>query len=320
MPGFVTHHIFGVNSYKKLQDKNIKSIIKKHHEVFALGLQGGDLFFYFLPSSSGIGMPKVGNKMHKEKTGEFFRQLIHATSTVTTNYDFEVCTAYILGYIGHYLLDTKVHPYVYFRVSPKISREILGIHFGLETDIDREVLFHYRGLKQTEFSHRKAINVSNSEQDVIAKLLHQSIFATYDLELSTTFIKAAIVSLKIETELLVDKNNTKHKIISFLEDITNSGAFFSPMLINDIEHMKDPCNTSNSEWYNPWNSDIKTTDSVFDIMDTSIDEYNNRIISMYNALYKAFKHIENPNPSILEELGNLSFTSGLDCNIPISRD
>lgn len=93
--------------------------------------------------------------MHKENTGEFFNQLIIACSTIKELEDYETCNAYIQGFIGHYLLDSAIHPYVYCRVTTKPDKEVLGVHFGLETDIDREVLMHYKGMSLTDLNHKK---------------------------------------------------------------------------------------------------------------------------------------------------------------------
>ena len=48
MPGFVTHHIFGINAFHGLPKGNAKDIIRKHNKAYSIGLQGPDLFFYFL--------------------------------------------------------------------------------------------------------------------------------------------------------------------------------------------------------------------------------------------------------------------------------
>lgn len=319
MPGFVTHHIFGVNAYKLIDNKNVKDIIKKHNKAYALGLQGPDLFFYFVPTSSGL-KPDVASKMHKEKTGVFLKELIRTCETIASDEAYEASVAYILGYVGHYVLDTSVHPYVYHRVGTKASSEILGIHFGLETDIDREVLMHYKGKKMTEFDHRKAVDVSVTEQTAIAKLLHKAILATYDIDISISMIKAAILSFKIESSLIMDKNEYKHKIVSFIEDHTIKHQLFSALLINEIEHMEDPCNEEKKEWCNPWETSIASDESIFELMDRKAIDYASLMVMMADALEKAYKHELNEKPAILLKLGNLSFTSGLDCEIKISRE
>ena len=49
MPGFTTHYLFGLNTYKHLDDIEIKKHIHENHAAYSLGLQGPDVFFYFLP-------------------------------------------------------------------------------------------------------------------------------------------------------------------------------------------------------------------------------------------------------------------------------
>ena len=319
MPGFVTHHIFGVNSYRLSENKDIKSIIKKHSKAYALGLQGPDLFFYFLPTSTGM-KPDVASKMHKEKTGRFFYNLIDSCRTICNDDEFEAGSAYILGYVGHYILDTSMHPYVYHRVGTRASKEILGIHFGLETDIDRKVLMHYKGLKMSEFDHKKAVDVTSSEQNAIAKILHKAILATYDIDIPISMIKSAIISFKIESSLIMDKKEYKHKVISFIEEHTIKHPLLSPLLINEVEHMEDPCNEEHKEWCNPWETSQTSCESVFELMDRKAEDYAQMMVFMNDALIKAYNHEPDENPRILKELGNLSFTSGLDCEIKINRD
>ena len=48
MPGFTTHYLFGLNTWKKLDNIPLKQVIQNNHAAYSLGLQGPDLFFYFL--------------------------------------------------------------------------------------------------------------------------------------------------------------------------------------------------------------------------------------------------------------------------------
>lgn len=319
MPGFVTHHIFGVKAFKKLPDSQVKRIIKEHHNSYALGLQGPDLFFYFMPTSTGI-KPNIGSIMHKEKTGEFIGNLIRSFEIINHKRDFEVATAYVAGYLGHYLLDAALHPYVYYRVGTGVGSKVLGVHFGLESDIDREVLLKYKGLRQAQFSHRKAVDVPRNEYRAIATILHMAIMATYNIDLSISLIRSAIVSFELECELIMDKNNTKHKVINYIESHTLRHPFVSPLLVNDIEHMADPCNIKNKEWYNPWgDSDVIRNDSVFEIFENKVIEYSRLIDKLYNCTECAYLHKDSSLISFLRSIGNLSLTSGLDCNIKLNR-
>ena len=317
MPGFVTHYIFGVNAFKQLADSEIKNIIKKHRHAYAVGLQGPDVFFYHIPTAYGP-KPDVGNWMHKRDTGEFLKQLINAFSTIHEEKDYEICMAYALGYMGHYLADTRLHPYVYGRVGPAATSKVLGTHFGLETDIDRCVLQHYKRQTFSEFNHKKVINISSEEQHAISTLLHKVLLATYGVDLSILSIKAALLSFKVENLFVSDESKRKHKIIDFVEQHTVGSPVFSPLLVNDIEHMDDPCNEKHDTWSNPWDENSESTDSVYEIIDTGVQEYAECIPLMADALVHSFKGEPNSTP-ILDRLKNLSMTSGLDCSIELKR-
>jgi hypothetical protein len=317
MPGFVTHYIFGVNAFKQLADSEIKNIIKNHRHAYAVGLQGPDVFFYHIPTAYGP-KPDVGNWMHKRDTGEFLKQLINAFSTIHEEKDYEICMAYALGYMGHYLADTRLHPYVYGRVGPAATSKVLGTHFGLETDIDRCVLQHYKRQTFSEFNHKKVINISSEEQHAISTLLHKVLLATYGVDLSILSIKAALLSFKVENLFVSDESKRKHKIIDFVEQHTVGYPVFSPLLVNDIEHMDDPCNEKHDTWSNPWDENSESTDSVYEIIDTGVQEYAECIPLMADALVHSFKGEPHSTP-ILDRLKNLSMTSGLDCSIELKR-
>lgn len=319
MPGFVTHYVFGVNAYKKLSNPDIKEIIKKRHNAFSLGLQGPDIFFYFMPSSLGF-KPNIANIMHKKRTGEFFRSLIDGVSIFDRKKDYEIAYAYIQGFMGHYLLDTHMHPYVYSRVGTSVSKQTLGIHFGLETDIDREVLMHYKGMRQNDFSHLSVISLGKHEKNIIARLLNSAILKTYGITITPTVIKASMVSFGIESVLLMDPNMKKHRFVSFIENHTVGYGLVSPLLINECRHSEDPCNEAHSEWVNPWEPAMRGTSSVFEMMDSLQNKYASLMESMDSALDDSHNMLQDDNPKILALLGNNSYSSGFDCRKRIARE
>ena len=50
MPGFVTHYLFGEEIYHQLKCNFQKKNLFYNRSAYAFGLQGPDLFFYYLPS------------------------------------------------------------------------------------------------------------------------------------------------------------------------------------------------------------------------------------------------------------------------------
>ena len=50
MPGFTTHYLFGLNSFRELEEPDLVSCIRKFPHAFCMGLQGPDMFYYSLPA------------------------------------------------------------------------------------------------------------------------------------------------------------------------------------------------------------------------------------------------------------------------------
>lgn len=318
MPGFVTHYLFGVKSYKSLNNRRLKEIIRNNRNSFSLGLQGPDIFFYFLPTMIGKKI-NIASKIHKENTNKFFQEMINCMTDLHGAREYEIACAYIHGFMGHYILDTNMHPYVYSRVGTSTTKKTMGRHYGLETDIDREVLWEYKKLRQADFSHSARIDLSICERNVISTLLHNVILNTYDIDISVNLIKTAITSFYIECALLTDSTEYKYKTINGIEHYVFGYDILSPLLINDIPHSEDPCNEKHNKWGNPWDNNHNSTDSVFDIIDKASITYVEYMNLMQTALDSAYHLVGDNSSAILEKLANKSYTSGLDCNIKLKR-
>ena len=112
MPGFTTHYLFGLNSFRELEEPDLVSCIRKFPHAFCMGLQGPDIFFYYLPSylrSSG----NIGQLAHHKNTGVFLIQLLKSKDMFLKETEQQIAISYICGFLGHYVLDTTCHPYIF---------------------------------------------------------------------------------------------------------------------------------------------------------------------------------------------------------------
>ena len=312
MPGFATHYLFGVKTYHTLENEDLKNLIKNNKHVFSLGLQGPDFFFFYTPLAIKIS-PNIGSTIHKKDTNHFFEEMIKAVNNIHGDRDFEIAAAYVMGFMGHYMLDKNVHPYVYGRVGNTKGRRTLGVHYGLESDIDREILMKFKKMKPAEFSHSGAICTSVYERNVISKLLSEAIQNTYGYEISTDHIKAAINAFYMECALLSDSTCLKHKAIHTFETHVFGYAWMSPLLINEVVHSTDPCNTAHEVWHNPWAENHSDDSSVYDLFDKAKEEYSQKLPAMYEALVAAYNSTDK-STVILKLLGNQSYTTGLEAD------
>ena len=114
MPGFTTHYLFGLDTYRHFDNHLLKQTIRSNQTAFSLGLQGPDIFFYFLPSYT-IHHNNIGAVAHTDKTGEFLKHLLNSRKLFRSGKERKIAEAYIAGFLGHYTLDTRCHPYIYWK-------------------------------------------------------------------------------------------------------------------------------------------------------------------------------------------------------------
>lgn len=128
MPTTYTHDLFGREVYRKLP-KEIRQVIRRHGDLYRIGLHGPDILFYFMVCKNPV--TEFGVKMHKEKARAFFTQ---GMRQVRENRDEELL-AYLLGFGCHYLLDSACHPFV-----DRTAKEGEVSHTLLEKEFDRALM------------------------------------------------------------------------------------------------------------------------------------------------------------------------------------
>ncbi len=132
MPANFAHYLFGQQLIPKLPTY-LQDIIRPNQKLYQIGQHGPDIIFYhrpFLPHS----VARIGFQMHKLPARYFFEQ---ARDTISLEPDPRLM-AYTLGFLGHFILDSNGHGYVYEKIKDgKIS------HAELETEFDRMLMEQY---------------------------------------------------------------------------------------------------------------------------------------------------------------------------------
>lgn len=315
MPGFTTHYLFGQQTYQLIRNSPLKQTIQKNHTVFCLGLQGPDIFFYDILSL--ITQKKSpGSTAHTADTRKFLRHLLESPRIFPTDREKKIAHTYILGFIGHYLLDTACHPYVYARSHyGEKTKGYIGGHIRLETDIDTTLLWHYQHRRPSEFHQNESIALSKDQRMVVSSLLYYAFSKTYPaLGLTRHRILQAILAMQMATRLLYDSSGHKKSLIRRLESVLPGYPVLSPLIPSDtlIFH-KDPCNLSHHIWANPWDPKRRSQESFMELFEKTKIQYS----QMLNDVAAFFATDHSPTEEtaaiskLLSSLGNLCYHSGL---------
>lgn len=315
MPGFTTHYLFGQQTYQNLRPSGLKQTIQKYHTVFSLGLQGPDIFFYYVPSLLSR-QENPGSIAHTADTQQFLKHLLESPEIFLTKKEQKIAVSYIYGFIGHYLLDTACHPYIYAMTHyNRRQKDYMGHHIRLETDIDTSLLWFYQRRRPSEFHQNESIALSKEQMHVVSTILYSAFQKTYPgLKLSRAQIIRAIHSMQKGTQLLYDPKGYKKALIRRIESLFPGYPVLSPLVANDtlIFH-RDPCNMNHASWWNPWEEGNESTESFFDLFERAQHEYTR----LLNDIAHFFSREHTPEEEakamslLLRRLGNRCYHSGL---------
>lgn len=319
MPGFTTHYFFGVRTFQNLEQPLLKNQIKKYHTAFGLGLQGPDIFFYDLPSYA-LYHTNIGSSAHTKDTGKFLSFLLKSRKLFSSASEIQIAESYIAGFIGHYLLDTACHPYIYCKSGnlPEDS-STFGAHVYLEVDIDNAFLWHYKKLLPSEFRPESTIHLTPAEHHVIAKILHycyKNVYPELSVSLASTY--RATFSTPFLCSLLRDSTGKKKALARMAEKKILGYPFISPLIPSDsLQFYTDPLNLSHCTWTNPWDTTLSSSASfpeLFLAARKSYQTYLSRLSELFSCKKETL--LSSLEEALLADLGNKSYHSGLDCSIP----
>jgi len=129
MPSSYAHYRFGIKALEKM-DPAVRRKVQQFRNVYDTGLHGPDLFFYYNPlirTSTGA----LGSKFHAQTGDAFFSAAVRRLRLNPS----EVGKVYLYGVLGHYCLDSAIHPLV----EATAQEEKIG-HVEMETEFDRFLL------------------------------------------------------------------------------------------------------------------------------------------------------------------------------------
>lgn len=313
MPGFAVHYLFGEELLKNYDNNYVKRCINRHQEVYNMGLQGPDLFFYFFLSPV-LYKRNIGSIMHTKDVGVFKSNFIRSIKDIEDKDKRMIAIAYFAGFLGHCTLDKICHPYVYAVTDYEHKgKDYFSKHVDLEMDIDSLYISKYKDMDLYYFRRKETLNISNVEIEVLADVFVRAFKKTYsNVKLSRKRMKLVINIFKQSSTIFNDKYGIKKRLVGFFEKIILKRKVISPMFIVEkrTKSQNDVLNKEKQKWYNPWEKNIIRDESFPELFKYALKEYS-------FALDEFNNYLVNGNADVLEKtIENISLHSGLDCSIP----
>ncbi len=303
MPATYTHHIFTEDVYKVLEP-NVKEKLENSTDIFNLFGKSFDILFF--------ARAQLGHFAHKNHVNLYFQNIIKYIRE-NNLYDNGNVLAYLYGSICHYVLDSTVHPYIYYKTGKynhknKKTYKYKGMHSYYEYMIDAAI-YKERNFKPiynqplskeifpaVEFDNdlRKTIDyaymntfcVINASKDIIRGHRNFRFLMKHAME-SHYGIKAFIYKLIDKTNIM--KKRKLGVTCYYIKEIDKK--------VLNLEHKK---------WFYPVDKKINYHYSVYDLYDLSVEKARKLINLIDEGLDKDEKTIAN----ILKEIGNNSYCTG----------
>ena len=302
MPGFLTHYLAG-QKLKVCLNEGTQKIINENEEIFSLGCQGPDIFFYYFPGLMYKHTRGIGTAMHNSNLGMFILDIANQCREGKGTAIF----AYTCGFVMHYALDSSAHPYIYARTTTKGASEIKNAadHRLFETAIDITMLERLLGKKPNDLVQANLIKAPKASLLAAARAASSAIATVYGRAISLSQTYSAMKFMLLFTKFLQTKKGRRKKILRFLEKITIREPLFSCMM-HDQHTSLDVMNMEKHEYTPPWESGKTENYSFIELFDRSI-VYGADICKVLHG----FVHGAADEDKLAKILGNKSLRTGV---------
>lgn len=187
MPSLYAHYLFG-QTVRTMLPERLQQIIRKGEKPFNLGLQGPDFFFYGSVLRDQLAL-QFGEKMHNTPLRETLERMtrgLHvqfgkAKGGLT---DYEL--AYLIGFVGHFSLDSSCHPYIF-----KIQQTEAN-HLALETDFDNYLL-----RQEGKQPHKVRLYKYCCPADAVTRMTAVKVYSDYADEMPSERVEDSVKDLRM---------------------------------------------------------------------------------------------------------------------------
>ena len=312
MPGLITNYLFGERTYQSLSPNYLKEIIRKNPNTYRMGLQGPDIFFYYLNSYMRKRQNNICNIIHEKNTGAFFENMIEYAMILDTQ-DREICLSYIAGFLCHYALDTHTHPYLRFRVDMDYSEypERCCIPFyyrHIETLIDTLLLKRLNHIEPFQLNLEALVSLNKTDRRNIADCLLYALRTTYHYRLSRKTILKVIRSVRRTCTFLQTNPQIHQKALRLIRRRLPFSS--SKMCFIFPEYHGDPhdyLNENKQTWFSI-SDHAPHTESFYELLnDAAI--YSTQILENFDD-YLAWN---GNRDNLMQIIGSKSYYTGEEC-------
>ncbi len=313
MASTVTHAYFVIDVYERLPIKR-KIFLKDEVDSLKTFSQSLDpLFFY---SSFNLKKAKkvraFGNYFHNKKTGEYIITLINYIK-----YNYYKNNPQVMGFlysmISHYILDSKVHPYIFYKTGNfnpknKDTYKYNAKHHIYETAIDEYLIETREKYPSWKYKHYDLLFKKNTYSKELLDVINFSFKETYNIDDFSTILKKSTKNMKLAYRLL-RYDPTKIKLYGYkiIDALTPKKVLkLSFLSYHNYTRKIEFINLKKNKWYYPTNKRKCSNKSFVELYVEALNECVNIIKEVDQYIYNDKK------TNLKNIIKNYSYATGVD--------
>jgi len=321
LPGLITHYICGqatIDALGALETSGARKLagtLRKNRQLFNVGAQGPDVFFYYLPCLYKRRLFGLGSRMHNKNISEFFAVYIRLTENLPKD-KRAGAVAYLAGYLTHYALDCAAHPYIYYKSGFKRKGD--GVrkirysvnHRRFETNIDVLMLKLTSSERPMDKKLWQLLHVPYKTATAAAGVLSQTVSEVYGARMNHRQAYMAMYQMAALNRLIQSKNGRRKRAMELIEGATVRENVVSSLIHDqEITDGIDYLNLSHSDWNVPWENKNPRDEAFTELFAGAVA----KAAEMIQALWAYFEN-KMTLDELLAVLGNNSFSTGVDAS------
>lgn len=286
MPDFTTHYLFG-NYVKEKIDEKSKYIINTHTQEFNWGLQGPDVLFYSKFYRDTGKTARCGSALHRADPELLFSAMTKYLIESQSEESYSQLLSYYYGFICHYILDSTVHPYVYYWLYEMDDPTIKSRHILIENEIGCLML---KQMAQQSLDDFDLSEYYESDGDFVEPITNLFVFLIKKLIDKTVNVKEIKSGFSICLTLnrlayILPRpdydSKAKQALIQSAMTIVKKSELLSSFIKSD-NVTRDTLNLKHKEWFNLNYPDDLFTYSIPDLFEIARSE----VLNIYDKCNK----------------------------------
>lgn len=323
MASSVTHAYFVLDVYDQL-DIRTKKFLLDQKGMLKIAAQGMDPFMFYriLSPTKGGRIREFSLFFHEHFCYEYFETMINYIKYNGYAANPEVM-AFLYGALSHYLLDSKIHPFVIYKTgfydskNPNTYRYNM-LHEEMESMLDAYLISLREHVLPRKFRADlfcfEHVHFSSTLKEVLDFTFEQ----VFDVHSMSKFYIRSLKDMRQFFYLFrYDPHRLKKKFYRFVDFICPLSMRRKSPLSYDLKIHYDFFNLDHKPWYHPTSKKMKYKTSILDIYTSSLAECIDTIQKIQDFIYedkgslkkilKDVSYITGRNPNKEYELKHFEF-------------